>query len=245
MSAAAGGPAGDALARALARELGAPVSIVLTRNRTRLVAARRAGDGWLVRVHAALAELAPPDVALLARFLRGERAARPALRDLVRARRAALQGVDRPNRPDRPARAQPVAAAPPPGGRHHDLADVVASVRARFFPDLPPVAAAWSGTVGRARRHVRLGSWCEARRLVRVHRRLDASDVPRFFVESVVHHELCHAVLGGAPARPGGARRRVHGPDFRRLERSFPDHVRAAAWERAHVQALLRPPRAR
>ena len=222
--------AAEHLAARLALELGAPVRLVLTRNRTRLASVSRGPDGtWVVRVHEALAALEDDEVRVLAGFARGRRGARQSLRGLLRRRAAQVAAAARPPRATRLVTA----------GRVHDLRDVLAEVRKLSFPDLPDVAITWSGAPGRATRRIRLGSWVEERRLVRVHRRLDEEDVPRFFVASVVHHELCHAALG-TPEMPGG-RRRVHGPDFRRLEARFPDHQRAAAWEAAHLRRLLSP----
>ena len=72
---------------------------------------------------------------------------------------------------------------------------------------------------------------------MRIHRCLDRVEVPRYFVASIVNHELCHAALG-EPERVGG-RRRVHGADFRALEARFADHERAQAWERENRSLLF------
>jgi hypothetical protein len=121
----------------------------------------------------------------------------------------------------------------------HDLEAIRDELLAGFFAGLEPPRIGWSGRAGRARRRLRLGSWDAQARAVRVHRRLDARDVPRFFVASVVHHELCHAALGEPPVVRG--RRRLHGPDFRRLESRFPDLERALEWEARNRERLFGP----
>lgn len=229
--------AADRIARPLAQRLGRPVEVVFTRNRSRVVSVR-AGDVGLVRLrlHEALADLDPSELDAIAALVRGEPGARRAVRRLLEARAEGLRAA---------ARRGPGTDASGAGGRHHDLGRLLTSVRRAAFAertDLRDVTADWSGVVGRARRRIRLGSWNPDRRLILVHRRLDAPDVPGFFVASVVHHELCHAAL--EPPRRVGGRRILHGADFRRLERAFRDHERAAAWEAAHRDLLLRPPRA-
>jgi hypothetical protein len=63
--------------------------------------------------------------------------------------------------------------------------------------------------------------------------------VPEFYVAAVVFHEMLHQAV---PAREAHGRRIVHGPEFRRRERAYPDHERAKAWEEQHLTLLLSPP---
>jgi hypothetical protein len=72
---------------------------------------------------------------------------------------------------------------------------------------------------------------------VRIHPALDHPSVPRWLVESVVHHELLHADLD--PVVSNG-RRRLHTPEFRRREREFERHDDARRWIDRHLGALLR-----
>ena len=73
-------------------------------------------------------------------------------------------------------------------------------------------------------------------RLIRIHPVLDAEDVPRFFVASVVHHEMLHEVHG--PALVDG-RREDHPPAFMRDERKFEHYNDAMLWERLNAHLLL------
>lgn len=63
---------------------------------------------------------------------------------------------------------------------------------------------------------------------------LQAAWVPRYFVEYLVWHEACHAVLF---QRSGDMHER-HGPAFSVLERLHHGVDRALAWERRHVDRL-------
>jgi hypothetical protein len=92
----------------------------------------------------------------------------------------------------------------------------------------------------RARRSLHLGTYDCAQHLVRIHRVLDQPAVPTFFVRFILFHELLHAAL---PPRRNGARAVHHGPDFRRLERAYPDFERAKRWETEHIDLLIRSAR--
>jgi hypothetical protein len=72
---------------------------------------------------------------------------------------------------------------------------------------------------------------------VRIHPALDHPSVPRWVVESVVHHELLHADLDTVVSN---GRRRLHTPEFRRREREFERHDDARRWVDRHLGALLR-----
>ncbi|HEX5758649.1 MAG TPA: hypothetical protein VF121_05605, partial [Thermoanaerobaculia bacterium] len=144
-----------------------------------------------------------------------------------------------------------------PQGRTLDLRAVCAEINARFFAGALAVEITWGRGGGicdalaprppRARRTRRrrarrgtlqLGSFDHDRGLVRIHPVLDAPSVPRYVVESIVHHELLHAAL--PPVAGRGRRRLVHPPELRRRERLFPDHARAERWIARHLPELLR-----
>jgi hypothetical protein len=220
-----------ALARRLSALMGESVAVRLTRNRKRLLSMRRDRRGnRTLRAHCALAQADDHDLQVIAAWLTDAPGSAAAARTLFSKFRERIDAVSSL----RLGRAPRSSAAP---GRHHDLNEILRAMLAAFFPDMPPVYIAWSGREGRARRR-RLGSWSPRERLVRIHSALDHPDVPRYFVAHVVHHELCHAAAD-PPLTPTG-RRRIHGHEFRRLERLFPDFERAREWERRNARLLLR-----
>jgi hypothetical protein len=93
--------------------------------------------------------------------------------------------------------------------------------------------------VGDRRRTVKTGVYLEEGRLIRIHPSLDRQEVPGFYVAFVVFHEMLHQAV---PAREVNGRRVVHGAEFRRRERAWPDYARALAWERANIRLLLSSP---
>ena len=62
-------------------------------------------------------------------------------------------------------------------------------------------------------------------------------DVPRYFVEFIVFHEMLHQVWPTTVTENG---RVHHPPAFRARERTFPQYEAALRWEREHLSLLLR-----
>lgn len=215
------------LTERLERRLERPVDLVLTRNRSRLVTWRIDAEGRVrLRLHRALSNLRSDELGTIVDLVRSRPGARAAMGRLIESRRELLR--------------EDFAASPrrlEPAGRVHQLEEIRDEVLKRSFPELAAPPIGWSGHRGRARRRLRLGSWDSRLGVVRIHRCLDDERVPRFFVASIVHHELCHAALGDPPVVAG--RRRLHGPEFRALEESFPEFARARDWEREHRSLLF------
>jgi hypothetical protein len=74
-------------------------------------------------------------------------------------------------------------------------------------------------------------------REIRVHPALDRPDVPRFFVEYIVFHEMLHQLF---PSDRHTGRHVHHPRAFRDRERAFPRYEAALAWEKQHLHRLLR-----
>jgi len=125
-------------------------------------------------------------------------------------------------------------------GRFFDLLEIFRRLNTLYFRDaLPPYRVIW----GRRRRHrprnyFIFASIQEEKRLIRVHPLLDAPFVPLWFMESVLYHEMLHAVV--PDGRDAGGRRIVHTEEFCRREREFPYYRRAARWERENLGRFLR-----
>jgi hypothetical protein len=238
-------PSGD-LERALATALGRPVAVLFGDARHTVVHAAERGGTLVVRLNRFFAE-APDEVrAALARWLGGGRGARRAGRELddwIDVRLARLH------------REAPLSVALRTAGEHHDLARLSSDLLAgpfsgAFAPSARPRITWGRAGKSRSRRSLRLGSYDPFTRVVRIHPVLDQPFVPEWFVRFILFHELLHAELEepGKPVEPRpmrapGARRRHHGPEFRRRERAHPDCARALAWERRHVRALIRSAR--
>ena len=226
-----------ALRRQLAKLLDAPVvSLVLTRNRRRMLSAKPEERGLAVRLHRCFLGAPEPVLDAVAQLcnpgIRGRR--RKQALAVAREHFAHYAGEHM-----KPARKMSLR----PQGSVYDLLQLRDRVEAEYFDGDLNVDITWGqGGWGNAdlRRggiHIRLGSYDSTHRLVRIHPVLDREEVPEFVVESVVHHEMLHAA---EPPRPGRLRRIVHTRAFRRREREFRDYEKAERWIEKNLRRLAR-----
>jgi hypothetical protein len=119
-------------------------------------------------------------------------------------------------------------------GRVYDLHEIQDRLRERYFPGLK-VAIGWSThrRVG-AFRCMTFGTYDRHRNQIRIHPLLDDADVPLYFLEFIVYHEMLHAVI---PARID-ARGAVHSHtrEFRHREKEFDKFDQAKEWEKKSLQ---------
>jgi hypothetical protein len=217
-----------ALESALARAAGRPLRLTLTENRSVLLSFRRQRALTLVRLHRMFLHAPPTVVAAVARSLRRTR--RRAEADVRRFMNENLHRVRKVKR-----------ALPPlvTAGQAHDLRQVFARLNARFFGSALKVPLTWGRGGGRARRGgLTFGSYDPVLALIRIHPVLDRRDVPDYFLESVVYHEMLHHHLGGIPDKAG--RTVYHSRAFREAEARYPFHTQALAWEKENLPLLLR-----
>lgn len=112
---------------------------------------------------------------------------------------------------------------------YHDLTALAGEVRREYFPDATTLPVRWGQRIRRRkRRSIRLGSYNHETAEIRIHPLLDSPSVPRFFVQSIIHHEYLHHVLGGR-----------HDRRFRRHEKMFRYHREATSWLRKNLHELL------
>jgi hypothetical protein len=224
------GPLWDAtsLEAALAREAARPLRLTLTQNRSVLLSFRRNGGAVELRLHCMFLHAPLTVVRAVARSLR--RTSRSADGEVRRFMNDNLHRVRRVPR---------ALPALNPAGRVHDLRDVFARLNQRFFGGQLAVPITWGRGGGRARRGgLTFGSYDPVLALIRIHPVLDRRDVPLYFLESVVYHEMLHHHLGGVP--DGAGRTVYHSRAFRQAEARYPWHRESLAWEKDNLPHLLR-----
>lgn len=219
-------PRADALARRIAADLGARVRLVVNDNRSTMVSFQREDGGLTLRLHHLFLD-APEDVvrALADYAGRGRRRAGKTIDAYVQAREERIRAVAR--RPD----------TLKPTGKCFDLQAIFARLNVLHFQDGIRARIGWGRSIGRRRRKsIRLGVYDHSAREIRIHPALDKPDVPLFFVEYIVFHEMLHQLFPSA--RHDG--RHVHHPRaFKDREKAFPLYDAAIAWERQHLAKLL------
>jgi len=222
--------AASRLADALSALLGEPVRLRVHDNRSTMVSFRREGDAVRFRVHHLFLG-APDDVVRALAAFAGPVRARAA------RRREAGRQIDAWVKQHRGRIAPPREGPLEARGRCHDLRAILDRLNAEHFGGGVEVRIGWGRWRGRARRRsIKTGVYLHDARLIRIHPCLDRPDVPEFYVAAVVFHEMLHQAV---PPDETGGRRVVHGREFRRRERAYPDHQRARAWEAKNLQLLL------
>jgi hypothetical protein len=124
-------------------------------------------------------------------------------------------------------------------GAIYDLQEMAKNIRERYFPTLTDVSIGWGRKTAASRfRSITFGTYNERSNQVRINPLLDHPEVPSYFVEFIVFHEMLHAVC---PAHFDSAGRRcVHTTEFRLRERQFPDFNRAKTWEKGSLEFFKR-----
>jgi len=216
------------LAQALSRDLGVPVRLSVTDNRSTMVSFRRNSASVRLRVHHMFLDAPERVVRAIADYAgRGRHGAGSVLDDYIRGR----QPLIRIARNDKEADLNPV-------GRCFDLQEVFDRLNEAYFQGGIQAGIGWGRMPSRRRRKsIRLGVYDHQTREIRIHPALDRPDVPVFFVEFIVFHEMLHQLFPS----PSGSSRRVHHPrGFRDREKAFPHYAAAIRWEKENLRVLLR-----
>ena len=116
----------------------------------------------------------------------------------------------------------------PINGPHH-LDSLAAEIHRTYFFKYPPLRVRWGHHIARKRRRsIRLGSYNHVTLEIRIHPSLNSPRIPAFFIESVIHHEYLHHVLGAN-----------HNRRFHANERQFRYHRESKEWLRRNLFGLL------
>lgn len=202
--------------------------VVLTDNVYSMVTIKR-GDGVSTfRVHHMFADAPARVIRALAQYAdQQSRDAATLLRDFIDANDDQVRQRDSP---------RPVTVDVE--GRHHNLQEIFDRLNATYFDGAIRARITWGSRSKRKRSRdsIKLGSYTLEDELIRIHPVLDAADVPAFFVEWVVYHEMLHEVHD-MPIVDG--RRVYHTAEFRRAEAQFERYAEAVMWERTHLVKLL------
>ncbi len=219
------------LQRRIGAHLRGELRVVVTDNRYSILSVKRTKGQYEARLHHMFVDADPSIVRALARYIsRNDSEASAQINTFIDKN----QDKIRHSLPT-PRRAPKLV----PQGQYFDLQEIFDSLNQRYFGGRIEASITWGRRSGRsARRHgsVKMGSYALEDQLIRIHCSLDRSFVPRFFLESVVFHEMLHEVHE-IPVVNG--RHHFHTPAFKAHEATFEWAEAAERWEKENLNRLL------
>lgn len=235
-------------ARELSRRIGAFISgtlnLTITDNRSVMISVQRdpRRGHYTVRLHHLFIDTPEPMLRCLARYIaHNDRDASLELNEYIERQEDRIRPIPREMKTRTTVRPS-AAAAPRPQlstrGRYYDLAALFDELNRLYFGGRVRAGITWGRQAarGRARRSVRVGSYCVELDLIRIHPGMDQAWIPLHYIQWVIYHEMLHALH---PIPVVNGRHRFHTAEFARDERRFVDFEPATSWERANIAALL------
>ena len=120
----------------------------------------------------------------------------------------------------------------------HDLLAIFDKLNRKYFQDRLRAEICWmrQHRAGEwAKKDIMLGTCHVETQHIRINPALNHKWVPRWFVESVVYHEMLHLVI---PIPVVRGLKNYHTPEFQRALQKFPLHRLADWWERNNKDRL-------
>ena len=214
----------------LRKEIGAPVRLTVTENRTNMVSFSKKNTGvYYVRVHKIYLDAPETVIDGVVAFVK-----KPGKRTSQVILDYAGQQSDSLHRIPRRKRAVNVITE----GRTHDLQPMFERINKRYFQGKCDCIVTWGKQAARrkGRRSIRFGSYEGERNTIRIHPLLDSPSVPDYVVASILYHEMLHWYI---PPVKNSGRRIVHSKLFRQAEQAYPDYAKAAKWKEENLLRLL------
>jgi len=214
----------------LESRLASRISLIWTDNRISMISiTRRPSTGYQLRLHH-MFQVAPESVwqALVTYIQNKNRTAKHVLQTYINQRQSLIR------HPPCPLSPAPVVQAQ---GQYVDLDAIYQHLNRQYFSDRVQAGIVWMRiALQRKRTSIRFGVYDCQQEMIRIHRLLDQSFVPHYFVESVVFHEMLHQLI---PAIRVHGKWCNHPPAFHQAEREYPYYQQARQWERENLHRLL------
>ena len=208
------------------------LSVTLTDNRYTMISVRRdkkKRDHYAVRLHHMFLGAGPSITKALAQYI---------VKNDRQASRLLGEYIDSNQEDIRPGPKRQRRLRLSHRGTCFDLSEIFDALNEAYFNHSIQAKITWGQRSKKRRRRnsMKMGSYSLDDKLIRIHRSLDRTFVPRFFIEWIVYHEMLHEVHQ-APVVNG--RRQFHSAAFLRDEAKYEYYDLAKAWERAHIDDLL------
>jgi len=212
----------------LSRLLTKPVHLTITDNTHSMIHIRPSGSGYKVRLHHMFFEADTEVLNSLARFVKSRNRKAPSvLRSFV------ANNSDKIKQSPRKSRQAIVRSK----GRFFDLDALFDQVNHEYFANQIDCPITW-GANRRVRNQnsIKLASYSDRTKTIRVHPSLDKSYVPKYVIMGIVYHEMLHHHLG---VEHRNGRKIAHTRRFRQLEQRYLHYHKLQAWKEKNLHRLL------
>ncbi len=194
------------------------ISIVITDNSTSMVSIKIEGKSVSIRLHRIFLSAENNVLNEIADFIKNRKKKTPLIRNFINQHNHCLK-----KRPPRRVHVQSQ-------GTYYNLLDIYNSLNKKYFEERITASITW-GTKRPKRAAARrtLGSYSSHSSMIRINPLLDSKNVPRYFLEFIVYHEMLHADMD---MKTDTGRRSLHSKAFRKHEKQFQHYEKALAWEK-------------
>ena len=212
----------------ISRLVNRPVHLTITDNTHSMLHVRHSSAGYRLRLHHMFLGADSKVLKSLARFIKGpSRKPPPSLRQFVKTSSHKI-GKTSPE-----TRRIKLRSA----GRFFDLKELFDQVNREYFANEIDCPITW-GANRRVRNQnsIKLASYSDRTKTIRVHPALDKRYVPRSVIMGIVYHEMLHHHLG---VEHHNGRKIAHTRRFRQLEARYRHYHRLKAWKEKNLHRLL------
>lgn len=207
------------------RALNQPVKVTLTKNAVSLVSARSKEDGMSIRLHHIFQDADFEVLLEVVEFIRTKNTTTPIIREFIRKHKGSINKHIQQNLQ---LKSQ---------GRYYNLLDIFSLLNNKYFENRLTTSITWGRCSKRT--HVKrrvLGSYYPPADLIRINPILDRSNIPFYFIEYIVYHEMLHAELG---INETNGRRIIHSDIFKQREKLYHHYHKAITWEKEHLNTVI------
>ena len=212
----------------ISRLVNKPLHLTITDNTYSMISIRPAATGYNVRLHHMFLEADAKVLASLANFIKSPRKKAPvALRNFVSTNSDKI-------RQSSPVTRRTILR---PNGRFFDLKALFDQLNKEYFENKVDCAITW-GVNRRVRNQnsIKLASYSDISKIIRVNPALDRSYVPQYVVKGIIYHEMLHHYLG---VELQNGRKIAHSKTFRQFESRYRHYDRLQVWKEKNLHRLL------
>jgi len=212
----------DSLEYYLTKNTGETVSLVVTDNSTSMLSVKKKGKSVFVRLHWIFLNAENDVIREIAEFIKSRRGGTPLIRKFIRNNIHFLK-----KKSSRPANIIH-------RGVYYDLREIFDSLNDKYFRGRMTSPIRWGKKHSRkAVKKRTLGSYSSSTDTIIINPFLDTRNVPRYFLEFIVYHEMLHSGMYMEETKKNN-RRSVHSSEFKKRERLFEHYDKAVSWEKRH-----------